>query len=143
MKKTIKNIASVAGIGIFSLFAIASVDDGSGQYTASEMTSTKSAFTVTDKVIAKAYDSNEVAADVQYKGKVGEVTGKIIDISNDFDIITIILDGTTFTGVCVNLAPAAKDQVLALKTGQVVTVKGNCTGLLINVNFEDGVIVTK
>lgn len=64
-----------------------------------EVTNTESVFNVTDKEIAKAFDENEVSANLKYENKVGTVTGKIITISKDFGAYNIMLDGGDFTGI--------------------------------------------
>ena len=144
MKKTIKNIASVAGIGIFSLFAIASVDDSpSANVTTGKVKEAPSTFTVTASEIARAFDANEVAANLEYEDKVGEVTGSITSISKDFGSYNIMLDGEDWTQIVLRFDGDVAAQLAELKTGQRITAKGVCDGMSFNIEFDHCVIVAK
>lgn len=146
MKRTIKNVYAAAAIGVFGIFAIASVDDDGSSGSAEETSKVKQAasvFNVTDKEIAKAFDENEVAANLKYENKVGTVTGNIIEISKDFGIYTVMLDGGDWTGVQCNFAGNVAEQLAPLKTGQRISIKGFCDGMYGNVVFENSVIVAK
>ncbi len=149
MKKTIKNIASVAGIGIFSLFAIASVDDESTTSSMSEVRDTKAEFSVTASEITKAFNTNEVGANLKYENKVGEVTGTVDSITENFGRSTVLLKGTfgalghEFVAASFGKVIKQKEELATLKPGQRVTIKGECEGMSFNVEFKHCVIVTK
>ncbi len=102
MKKHKKNIITAASIVGFVFLAIASVDDEGAAGGTEEVTNTEAVFNVTDREIAKAFDENEVSANLTYENKVGTVTGKILEISKDFDVYSITLDGGDWTGVTCN-----------------------------------------
>jgi len=144
MKNTIKNIASVTGIGLFSLFAIASVDDSpSSNVTTSKVKEAAAEFKVTAREVAQAYNENEVAANLKYENKVGEVTGTIEDISKDFGSYNILLNALDFTGVVLRFDGDVSAQLAELKTGQRITAKGVCDGMYFNVEFDSCVITAK
>lgn len=143
MKKTIKNIASVAGIGIFSLFAIASVDDTSTTSNAAEVKTAKSEFTVSASQITREFNENEIAANAKYENKVGEVTGTLEKITENFGKKGIMIKGSGYEYVTASFPNSATDELIKLKTGQRITVKGECEGMSYNVVFRNCVIVTK
>lgn len=84
------------------------------------------------KELYKSYDANEVNADSLYKGKIGEVTGKIRKIS------------VTSGKPCISLSDGKKDSILGvncyfdsnnqsaqianLKKGNMITIKGKIRG---------------
>ena len=146
MKKTIKNIASVAGIGIFSLFAIASVDETTSSSSSTSVAAVKQApstFTVTASEIAKAFEKNEVAANLKYENKVGEVTGSITTISKDFGSYNVMLKGEDWTGVVLRFDGDVSTQLAELEIGQRITAKGMCDGMFGNIEFDSCVIIAK
>ncbi len=144
MKNTIKNIASVTGIGLFSLFAIASVDDSpSANVTTGQVKETVAEYKVTAREVAQAFDENEVAANLKYENKIGEVTGTISSISKDFGSYNIMLNAIDFTGVVLRFDGDVAAQLAELKTGQRITAKGMCDGMSFNVEFESCVILAK
>jgi hypothetical protein len=80
------------------------------------------------------YDDNEARADARFKGRLLEVTGVAIYISDDS---VVLGEGHFFelTGVqCQFRRPA---QLIPLRKGQAVTVVGRCRGKTINVFLED------
>ena len=141
MKKHKKNIITAASIVGFVFLAIASVDDEGAAGGTEEVTNTEAVFNVTDREIAKAFDENEVSANLTYENKVGTVTGKILEFSKDFDVYSITLDGGDWTGVTCNFDGDVSKQLAPLKTGQRITIKGFCDGMYGNVVFENCVIV--
>jgi hypothetical protein len=84
---------------------------------------------VTAKALRAAYAANEVAADLQYRGKLLVVTGTVAAVEKDaFDGIVVRLrSGSDFDFVRVNVADAAA--AAQLKKGievEVVGVGGQC-----------------
>lgn len=141
MKKHSKNIITAASIASFLFLAIASLDEEGAAGGTEEVTNTESVFNVTDKEIAKAFDENEVSANLKYENKIGTVTGKIVTISKDFGEYNIMLDGGDFTGIVCRFDGDVSKQLAALKTGQRITIKGFCDGMSFNVEFLNCVIV--
>lgn len=84
-----------------------------------------------------AYNANEIAADNNFKGKKLAVTGKIAGIGNDIMDNSYI---TLSTGDRMRRIQCYldKNEVAKLKKGEVVTVIGKCTGLMVNVLIKDG-----
>lgn len=100
---------------------------------------------ITAVALAKAYQTNEAAANTNYNEKVFEVTGEVKDskIENGKTTVTFkTADSTIFVYF------ALKDSVELLPIAKQVTVKGKCTGYLNdgfegNVQFIDGIVVNK
>ena len=82
--------------------------------------------------LSKAYGANEVSADQSYKGKKIEITGTVESISKDaLDNIYVILKGKDeFSEVQVYVSDANK--AAQLKKNQVLTVDGECDGMILN-----------
>lgn len=84
---------------------------------------------VSSKELAKAYESNEVAADKQYKGKTLEVTGKISSIGSSIgDKAVVSLDGSNgFNNASATGDDAFNEYAATLSKGQNITLicKGN------------------
>ena len=142
MKNRAKNIASAAAIGLFSLFAIASVDE-EPESTPAEMKAAKAELSVTARTIAYDYNENEVAANLKYENKIIQVSGSIEDISKDFGQYSISLVGSNYKGVLCSFNGNVAEQLAALRSGQMITIKGRCDGMFGNVEMEDCVIITK
>lgn len=94
---------------------------------------------VTSKELCKAYEENEVKADIKYKGKYAQITGKVISISEVLGMLTVTIadDEISFPQVSLMLEDSHKKFVAELKKGDSVTVKGEIKGLGINVDISD------
>jgi tRNA(Ile2) C34 agmatinyltransferase TiaS len=81
------------------------------------------------------YDSNEVAADVKYKGKVVIVSGTVQDIGKDImGDAYIVIGGEGFLdGVQCMFTKGEQSSVSRLSKGQQVKVKGEVSGKTGNV----------
>ena len=83
---------------------------------------------VTSASIFKEYSENEVAADAKYKGKLIEISGKVVSVDNgtfDDEIIVRLSDGQyDFSGPWCYMKESERDKVLALKKGQQVVLIG-------------------
>ena len=77
-----------------------------------------------------AYDENEVSADLKYRDKQLEVTGKVKDIGKDiFDKIYVTLDvGAVIGSVYLSFEKGQEDKIAGLKKGQSLTVVGKGGG---------------
>lgn len=81
------------------------------------------------KVLTKEYDTNELAADGKYKGKLLAVTGKIGNIAETFGNVTVSLDGhnAVISAMC-SFEESEKAAVAKLKKGQTTTLIGTGDG---------------
>lgn len=85
----------------------------------------------------KDFEKDEAAANVQYNGKVLAVTGKIIDIQKGSNELLVILEGSDGGGVSCSFASPVPQNIPALQS--ITTIKGRCTGFLMDVNLVDAV----
>jgi len=118
-----KHIASLVGLVLFGMLAVGSTDtDKDTQKVQSQAAS----YTVSANQLYSEYDSNEVAADAKYKGKVVIVSGTIQDIGKDImDDAYIVIGGKGFLdGVQCTFTKGGQSSVARLSKGQQVTVKG-------------------
>lgn len=91
-----------------------------------------------DSLVA-AYQTNETEANKKYLNKAVEVTGSIISINKDqTNHITVVLGkADAFSNVAITLTNTTPIQN---KIGEVITIKGVCTGNLSDVIITEGVI---
>ena len=99
------------------------------------------AFTVDADSLYGQYQTNEHAADAKYLGKVIEVSGKLTDIQHNGNAEVWILSqqGGGAGGINCQLFAGARPDPEP-KCGDIVTVKGRCTGYLMDVNLVDCVM---
>jgi hypothetical protein len=88
----------------------------------------------------KEFSMNESRANQKWLGKVVEVTGKISSISEAGKYISVNLMATTDGGVNCSVLKSDLPADEKLNKGDSVTVKGKCTGFLMDVNLADCVI---
>jgi DNA/RNA endonuclease YhcR with UshA esterase domain len=84
--------------------------------------------------ILEDFSTDEITANTKYLEKIIEVKGVISDtkIEKEKGIITLKTNDD-FGSVLCHLSAAATKQMSALKEGQTITVKGICTGYLMDV----------
>lgn len=92
-------------------------------------------FIVTAQEFLKAYTEDEAAADAKYLDKIIEVKGLIRQISPaDDGSMTITLgDKSEIGGVSAALLQTETEKIKNLKVGDEVTIKGFCSGYLMDV----------
>lgn len=89
------------------------------------------------------YSNDEDSANKKYLGKIIEVTGTVVEIENQQDTLFTILLGDTLQSGSVsclidkNQIAIAKNKIL----GDVVKLKGICTGFLMDVELNRCVFV--
>jgi uncharacterized protein YpmB len=99
----------------------------------------ETALVISSDSLVATYQVNETNANKAYLNKAVEVTGTIIAINKDQANHTNILIGKSdaFSNVSVTLLSTGPIQN---KAGEVITIKGVCTGNLSDVIITDGVI---
>ncbi len=88
------------------------------------------AIRITAEAFGAEYEANEIAADQKYKGKVVELSGKILSIHAGSSgplgsKPSLSLHGRLLGIKCEFMA---NEQLQSLTTGQMVTVRGKCSG---------------
>ncbi len=92
------------------------------------------------KVLYSEFQSNEDLAVKKWTGKVIEIKGKISSVSENENYVSIILGVTAEGGV--NCSVLKKDLHPGdhFRIGEEITIKGKCTGFLMDVNLVDCVV---
>ncbi len=88
-----------------------------------------------------AFTDNEILADSLYLMQVIQVTGKVADIKEDTSGIIILLDGGNgMFGISCGLQKT-DEEVKKVEKDSEITIKGICTGMLMDVVLTRCVIV--
>jgi len=87
----------------------------------------------------KEFATDEEAANKKYNGKIISVTGKFIDIQKEKEALLMVIEGEGGGGISCRFSPPLPLQIPELQ--QTVTIKGRCTGFLMDVNLVDAVLV--
>ncbi len=100
--------------------------------------------TIAATELFQQFEADETASNTKYIGKTLEVTGTVGDITEDENGAPVILmeageDG--FGGVLCTLEGSQKEKADALKLGQTLKIKGVCTGMLMEVVINKGIII--
>lgn len=93
--------------------------------------------------IVGQYENDESKANRQYLGKIIEVAGNITEIINQQDTLINVLMGDTGSlhKVSCLLDNRHTNTVKKYRAGQLITLKGICTGFLLDVELNRCVIV--
>src|SRR5450631_589869 len=87
------------------------------------------------------YQRDEHGADQLYLGKVIEVSGKIAEIQQNAQSEVLILSTQSGTGgINCQLFPGEDKKEPPCHTGDLVKIRGRCTGFLMDVNLADCVV---
>ena len=125
MKRLILFLSSITFIGLVVGFYF---------YTKkpTDIRSEQADFTLTAKELIKEFDENETAASAKYIDKVLIVSGKIDDIN--LSSATVFLKGESpINSVTCSFYEDEKGKLSMLKKDDDITIKGKCTGKLMDV----------
>lgn len=127
-----KNIASVVVLVVLGIIAVGSIDTDTDTQ---KVQSQAPIYTISANQLYREYDSNEVAADEKYKGKVVIVSGAIQNIGKDImgDAYIVIGGGGILDGVQCMFTKGEQSSVSRLSKGQQVRVKGEVAGKMGNI----------
>ena len=97
--------------------------------------------TLTAQALYADFENNEAAANTKYLDQIIQVTGPILSVKTvkDQKIISIGSE-ETFGSVKCYLTPEEIEKNYTLKEGQIITVKGICTGYLMDVILVKAVL---
>lgn len=132
MSNTVKYILYAVGVlaillalGLFSVFNApkASVKEKSAE------------FTLTANELFQEYSENQTVADQKFIDRVIEVSGTIFEISEDQQGATVLIlsTGDNGSGVLCTMELSEIENVKGKKIGDTITLKGVCTGMLMEV----------
>ena len=99
----------------------------------SDLAKTRPDFVISATELQKAFESNEAEASAKYIKKILEVTGKIASLKPaEKGVISISLVTESDLSSVICTFPAVKDTSI-LKTGEEITLRGECSGFLMDV----------
>lgn len=141
MKKILKWILIVIG-GIIVLGVIAGSGKGGGKNsTSSSPTPAPVAEKISARQLADDFDENQVAAEAKWDGKFVEFSAKVTNIT-DSGISFANVASKDFSLAQISCRIKDKQQLLTLKNGQTVTVRGIVGKQTIGViDFDDCEVV--
>jgi hypothetical protein len=96
---------------------------------------------VTASALQKAFEDNETAASSMYINKILEVTGKIASIkSAENKAMSISLETESNISSVICTFPAVSDPAI-FKTGDEITLRGECSGSLMDVLLNNCAVI--
>lgn len=129
MKKWLIVLAVLIGIAVFVSYRMYNKPR-------TDLHEAQAAFSLSASELVEAFASDEQQANTQYLGQILEVRGRVSELIEEENAFGIILDGGDLgTVYC-----AFVEQPDGVATGRSVTVKGVCSGYLMDVVLNDCVI---
>ena len=83
--------------------------------------------------LMEAYQADENASNEKYLGKVLEVKGRVSGVEEENGTVTVKLAGSEMFQVACELAPGTVVDKAAVRHGRTVSVRGVCSGILMDV----------
>jgi len=125
-----KIITIILGIGIISLFIAYQIYNKPHV----NVSDTKSDITITADQIINDFSSDETKANRSYLDKIIKISGVISELKvvKQKGIITLKTNHD-FGSILCHLSDKASQKINSLKEGQTLTLKGICTGFLMDV----------
>jgi hypothetical protein len=106
-----------------------------------DMAKAKPDFVITSTFLQKEFENNETAASAKYINKILEISGTITSIKpSDNNIISITLATGSDVSSVICTFPAITDP-LKLKTGEEITLRGECSGFLLDVLLNNCTLI--
>ena len=108
------------------------------------VTKTKPEIILTAQVLLNDFENNEMTANLKYLEKIIEVSGVIADCSmNKNNKGVVILECGSIGTVMCHLSEDGTKKMSILKKGEKISIKGICTGYLMDVILVKCVITNK
>jgi hypothetical protein len=107
----------------------------------SDLSKAKPDFVISAPELQKAFENNEAEASAKYIKKVLEVTGKIASVKpadNDVISISLVTESDLSSVICT--FNAVKDKSI-FKTGEDITLRGECSGFLMDVLLNNCALI--
>ena len=99
---------------------------------------------VTAQGLLEIYQNDETLSNTNYANKVVEVTGEIHEIrAENGNSIIALKDANGIASILCHMAPEENLKVLKLKKEGTITIKGICTGYLLDVILVRCILVNK
>ncbi|MEL7021893.1 MAG: hypothetical protein AAGK47_09800, partial [Bacteroidota bacterium] len=91
------------------------------------------------------YEADEVAGNQKFIDRIIDVSGTIAEISKDEEgaPVVILRETDAFSGILCTLKDSERQALAQLSVGNQVTIRGFCTGMLMDVVLNKCVIIDK
>jgi hypothetical protein len=106
----------------------------------SDTTNEDADFKISATDLYAAFQRDETAAGKKFMGKVIEVKGSATDIETGPASANILMDAAAAGGISCSFSQDGIPSAAAIKKGSTITIKGRCTGYLMDVNLVDCVL---
>ena len=100
----------------------------------------KADVTIKSTDLYNQYRQNETSTNSKYLDKIIEVKGIVTDIQQTDSTLSIELEGADSGGINCGIADITHEEKLLFRKGSALTVKGKCSGFLMDVNLVDCII---
>ncbi|KIC89546.1 hypothetical protein HY58_15620 [Flavihumibacter sp. ZG627] len=107
-----------------------------------DLTERKADFSMSAKKLAEEFHLNEALAEQNYTGKILEVSGPVKEINSE-EYLMILGDSSYPVMISCALKPGGEKLILNEGTKANVVIRGVCTGYLLDVQLNNGVIINK
>ncbi|MEI6049129.1 MAG: hypothetical protein WCS03_09555 [Bacteroidota bacterium] len=108
-----------------------------------DMAKAKPDFVISATVLQKAFEDNETTASAKYINKIIEVSGKISSLKPaDNNIVSISLLTESDLSAVICTFPAIADPSIFI-IGNEITLRGECSGFLMDVLLNNCAVITK
>jgi len=107
-----------------------------------DLSKTKADFAVQVSELVNEFNQDEASASSKYIDKVIEVTGPVatIEIKSDSTMNVTLADEDQMSGVICTFHDITNPASIEIKEGEIITVRGVCSGMLMDVLLNDCVI---
>ncbi len=110
-----------------------------------DLTSLKAQVTVSAIELVNEYETNEEVANARYLGKTVDVTGIIAEINNQKDTLVNVMlgDAAGLHKISCLLSSTHAATIQSFEINDSITLRGICTGYLMDVELNRCVIIKK
>ena len=107
-----------------------------------DMNDLNAEYTLSASELFNSFNENEDSANAKYLGKIVEISGTIRELKSDEEGETVILETDDMIfGVNCALSSGQESNFKKLKTGTNINIKGECTGISMDVVLVRCIIV--
>ncbi|MBN1184754.1 MAG: hypothetical protein JXB49_20880 [Bacteroidales bacterium] len=128
-------LAAILGIGGYIVYVFTKAPESA--------TNMKPEIVIKASEFFTSYEEDEEASNKLYLDKLIQVEGRIAEIfsNNSGDLNIILKEDDDFSGISCSFIPQEQEKVKKLNTGDVVKIKGFCSGMLMDVVLNRCVLV--
>jgi len=133
---------------IVTIVVIGLAGGGYGFYeffrTHADLSNVKPDYTLAASDLSSEFENDENAATQKYVDKVVQVTGPVasVELGSDSTINVTLRDEDALSGVICSFQGRGLDDV-AVKKGDVAVIRGQCSGVLLDVLLNNCVLIPK